>query len=468
MIETVVSALSANTHRSPASLAEQAADTDTRFILALFVDLTGKPCAKLVPVEAAGALQDDGVGFAGFAVGSLGQQPHDPDVIAVPDLTTFTPVPFIRPGLGLVHCDPTVDGRPWPFAPRVILRSVLAELSTAGLSAQVGAELEYFLVRRDASGALGTADPEDDADRPCYDARGVTRMYEHLTAVSTAMNSLGWGNYANDHEDGNGQFEQNFTHADAMVTADRVITGRYLIHMLARAGGMTATFMPKPFSTRTGSGLHLHLSLWDDTGSPVFPDPADPRGLGLSASAYSFVAGLLEHSRGLHALIAPTVNSYKRTGAATTASGATWAPKGATYGGNDRTHFIRVPDGNRVELRGGDGSANPYLAIAGSLAAGLAGIRRGADPGEPGRPGQPAATGSRPLPRTLLEAADAFADDPVTRAALDAGLGAWAAAGGTLPAEGVAAYFARQRTEEFFAWHDTVSAWETDRYLTAF
>jgi glutamine synthetase len=242
------------------------------------------------------------------------------------------------------------------------------------------------------------------------------------------------------------------------------------VHMLARTAGMTATFMPKPFTARTGSGMHLHLSLW--TGAePAFPDPADARGLGLSSTAYSFVAGLLDHSRGLHALIAPTVNSYKRTGAATTTSGATWAPKGATYGGNDRTHFVRVPDGNRVELRGGDGSANPYLAIAGALSCGLAGIRAGADPGEPGRPGIPAipTTKAAPaLPRTLLEAADAFAADPVTTAALDAGLSDWAASGGLPPAEAVSAYFARQRTEEFFAWHDTVSTWETDRYLTAF
>ncbi len=462
------------------SLADLAAATDTRFVLAMFVDLVGKPCAKLVPVSAADALQADGVGFAGFAVGALGQQPHDPDVLAVPDVSTFTPIPFVKPGLGLVHCDPTVDGRPWPFAPRVILRSVLADLAHDGLHAQVGAELEYFLVRRDGSGALVTADPHDDADRPCYDARGLTRMYDHLTAVSTAMNSLGWGNYANDHEDGNGQFEQNFTHADALVTADRVISARYLVSMLAQAAGMTATFMPKPFTARTGSGLHLHLSLWDDAGAPAFPDAADTRGLGLSSTAYSFVGGLLEHARGLHALIAPIVNSYKRTGAATTTSGATWAPKGATYGGNDRTHFVRVPDGNRVELRGGDGSANPYLATAGALAAGLAGIRSGVDPGGPRRPGgstapaggpgtdpvtQPAAL---PLPRTLLEATEAFSQDAVLVAAVDAAVAGWTAAGGEVLPERVSAYLSRRQSEEFFAWHDTVSTWETDRYLTAF
>ncbi len=117
--------------------------------------------------------------------------------------------------------------------------------------------------------------PRDTAPQPCYDARGLTRMYDHLTEVSTAMNALGWANYANDHEDGNGQFEQNFTFADALTTADRVVTARYLISVLAERRGMTATFMPKPFTDRTGSGLHLHLSLWRG-GEPLFPERRRP------------------------------------------------------------------------------------------------------------------------------------------------------------------------------------------------
>jgi glutamine synthetase len=278
-------------------------------------------------------------------------------------------------------------------------------------------------------------------------------MYDHLTAVSKAMNSLGWGNYANDHEDGNGQFEQNFAYADALTTADRVITMRYLVSMLAEERGMTATFMPKPFTDRTGTGMHMHLSLWRDA-EPAFPDAADPRGLGLSPLAYSFVGGLLDHARALQAVIAPTVNSYKRTGAVSTRSGATWSPRRAGYGGNDRTHFVRVPDGNRVELRGGDGSANPYLAAAAALTAGLDGIERGLDPGAPG---DAAATAARPeLPPTLLHAVEELAADPVVSAALDAA------------GAGVSRYFGEIKREEFFEWHGTVGQWELDRYLTAF
>ena len=445
----------APTAPSPAGvpdLASRARADGIEFILALFVDLTGKPCAKLVPIEAVEELQTDGVGFAGYAVGALGQEPKDPDLIAVPDPSSYMPVPFLKQGLAIVHCDPHVLGEPWRFAPRVILKEQLARAAELGLELKVGAEVEYFLVQRDADGGLRVADAQDVASRPCYDARDLMRMYGHLTAVSKAINSLGWGNYANDHEDGNGQFEQNFGYADALTTADRVVTLRYLLSVMAEERGMVATFMPKPFTDRTGSGLHMHLSLWRG-GQPAFPADDDARGLGLSPVAYSFIAGLLEHACGLQALLGPTVNSYKRTGATSTRSGATWSPRTATYGGNDRTHLLRVPDGNRVELRSGDGSANPYLAAAAALAAGLDGVRRQLDPGAPGAP----ADGSRAtLPPTLLHAVEALEADPVVAGALDAA------------GPGVSAYFADLKREEFFEWHGQVTSWEVDRYVTAF
>ena len=436
-------------------LATLAAKYETTFILALFVDLTGKPCAKLVPVEAVEELQTDGVGFAGYAAGALGQEPKDPDVMALPDASSFTPVPFIKEGLAIVHCDPYVEGKPWPYAPRNILRSMLDKAAERDLSVFVGAEVEYFLVRKDERGGLTTADPGDNAARPCYDARGVTRMYDHLAAVSRGMNELGWGNYANDHEDANGQFEQNFAYADAMTTADRVITLRYLISMIAEQRGMTATFMPKPFADRTGSGLHLHLSLWNGS-TPLFPaqDAADDtRGLGLSSLAYDFIGGVLDHAGALQSVLAPSVNSYKRTGAVSTNSGASWAPRVPTYGGNDRTHYVRVPDANRIELRGGDGSANPYLAIAAAVGAGLDGIERRTDPGTPGGDN---GVDRAALPLTLLHAVDALEADSTISGALD-GAGAH-----------VAQYFGDLKREEFFRWHSQVTSWEIDRYLTAF
>src|SRR3954463_6761957 len=242
-----------------ATLSELVAKDGIRFILATFVDMTGKPCAKLVPVEAVEMLETEGVGFAGYAAGAIGQRPSDPDLITFPDPASYTPLHEIKAGLAMVQCDPYVNGVPWPYAPRNILRAVLTRLAARGMTAQIGAEAEYFLVKRADDGTLSVADDRDRSARPCYDARDLTRMYDHLTEVSALLNGLGWSNYANDHEDGNGQFEQNFKYAEAMRTADRIITFRYLVQVLAERRGMIATFMPKPFTDRTGTGLHMHL-----------------------------------------------------------------------------------------------------------------------------------------------------------------------------------------------------------------
>ena len=441
----------------PISLADVAKAHDVRFLLATFVDMTGKPCAKLVPVAAADELESGAMGFAGYAAGLIGQKPQDPDLVAVPDLASFTPVPFIKEGLAIIHCDPHVDGKPWPYAPRVILKNMLARLANQGMQAKVGAEVEYFLVKKNDDGTLSTADAHDDSPRPCYDARGVTRMYDHLTSISDAINGLGWGNYANDHEDAAGQFEQNFNYADALTTADRVVTLRYILNILAEQRGMTATFMPKPFTDRTGTGLHFHLSLWSGDEA-LFPanrrtEDDDGGGLGISSLAYSFIAGILDHAPALQAFLAPTVNSYKRTGATTSSSGATWSPRKASFGGNDRTHMIRVPDNNRIELRSGDGSANPYLAIAAAIAAGLDGVENSADPGAPSGPGE-SRVDAHLLPATLLHAVEALRKDPVILGSLSGD-------------PEIGQYYADAKEEEFLSWHNQVSDWEIRAYLTA-
>src|SRR6204780_1057454 len=288
------------TMESAADLIAATERDGVEFLFAMFVDMHGKPCAKMVPVPAIEGLMTDGAGFAGFAAGPMGQVPSSPDILAIPDLSSYMPAPW-RPGLGIIQCDPTVLGEPWPFAPRVILRRQLQRLADLGYALKVGAEAEYFLVRRTDDGGIAVADPQDQAAAPCYDARALTRMYDHLTTVSRHMNTLGWANYANDHEDANGQFEQNFRYADPLTTADRVIVFRYMVHSLAAQAGMLATFMPKPFSHLTGNGLLLHLSLWDEDGASVFAEDADPRGLGVSRLGYSFIGGLLDHAKALTA-----------------------------------------------------------------------------------------------------------------------------------------------------------------------
>ena len=343
-----------------AELSDATKRDGVEFLFAMFVDMHGKPCAKMVPVSAIDGLLEDGAGFAGFAAGPMGQTPSSPDILAMPDLSSYMPAPW-QPGLGIIQCDPFVLGESWPYAPRVILRRQIERLAEAGYVMGVGAEAEYFLVRRTPEGGITVADPMDEAKAPCYDARALTRMFDHLTTVSRHMNALGWANYANDHEDANGQFEQNFRYADPLTTADRVIVFRYMVHMLAAQAGMLATFMPKPFTHLTGNGLHMHLSLWDGEGAELFADASDGRGLGMSSLGYSFIAGLLEHAEALAAVACPTVNSYKRLAAPAPNSGAAWSPSYATYGGNDRTHMLRVPEPGRVEDRCIDGSANPYL-----------------------------------------------------------------------------------------------------------
>jgi glutamine synthetase len=434
------------------------------FYFAMFVDMHGRPCAKMVPVEATDVLVGGGAGFAGFAAGPMGQSPADPDMIAVPDLASYTHVPW-QPNLAVLQCDIHVDGQPWPYTPRLILKGMLEKARDRGLDYQVGMEAEYFLVRRNDGGGIEVADPLDRLAGPCYDAKGLTRMYDHLTTVSKYMNRLGWQNYANDHEDANGQFEQNFRYADALTSADRLVFFRFMVHTVAHQAGFAATFMPKPFANLTGNGLHLHSSLWDaSTGAELFADPGDARGLGLSQLAYQYIAGLIDHGSALVGVTCPTVNSYKRMGVGAPLSGATWAPAYATYGGNNRTQMLRVPEGGRVENRGVDGSANPYLAMAAQLAAGLDGIDRGLDPGEPNHdnlytlsPEEIAKRGIKTMPPTLLHAMDELVADDVMRDAL-----------GKTPDGDYVDYFAKVKREEFHAWHSIVSAFEVERYLTLY
>ena len=432
------------------------------FLFAMFVDMHGKPCAKMVPVSAIEGLMSDGAGFAGFAAGPMGQAPSSPDLLAMPDLSSYMAAPW-RPGLGIIQCDPHVLGEPWPFAPRVILRRQIERLADAGYSLKVGAEVEYFLVRRSPDGGIEVADPLDQAKAPCYDARALTRMYDHLTSVSRHLNALGWANYANDHEDANGQFEQNFRYADPMTTADRVIVFRYMVHSLAAEAGMLATFMPKPFSHLTGNGLHMHLSMWDEDDTELFADDADSRGLGMSELGYSFIGGLLEHAQALAAVACPTVNSYKRLASAAPDSGAAWSPVFATYGGNDRTHMLRVPDPGRVEDRCIDGSANPYLTLSALIAAGLDGMSRGTDPGDPCELNLLKLTeqeamdrGLVSMPMTLWHALEHLETDQVLREGL-----------GKTPEGDYIDYFVATKRAEVKASHATVTPWELERYLSA-
>ena len=441
---------------------QEVADRGIEFFFAQFVDLHARPSAKLIPAAHLDDLVNDGAGFAGFAAGDIGQVPSDPDIAAIPDLGSFTPVPW-EPSVARFACDVTVEGEPWPYDPRTILRNQLARARDAGFELKIGLELEYFLLRRGDDGGIELADPLDDLEKPCYDLRGLTRNYEFLTTISRYVNELGWGNYANDHEDANGQFEQNFTYDDALVSCDRAIFFRYMVHTLAQQQGLLATFMPKPFTHLTGNGCHFHMSLWRE-GENLFLDEDDPRGLGLSETAYHFIGGLKAHARAYSAITAPTVNSYKRLKLGSTSSGATWSPVWISYGYNNRTQMLRIPGPGRIEDRTIDGSCNPYLAATAVLAAGLDGIERKLDPGEPNTENLYTAPidelrsrGLETLPATLVEAIGELDGDDVLRAALGRGRD-----------EDVVDWIVGIKRDEWHRYHEQVTDWEVREYLTRF
>jgi glutamate---methylamine ligase len=355
-------------------LADIASEKGIRYFLISFVDLAGVQRAKLVPASAIAGMQRDGAGFAGFAA-YFDMQPSDPDVLAMADPASFIQLPW-KPEVGWVASDLRMRGELVEQAPRNVLKRVMARAADSGFMMKSGVECEFFLVTPDGQ---AVSDPGDVAAKPCYDASALMRRYDVIAELCDAMQTLGWQPYQNDHEDANGQFEMNWQFADALVTADRHTFFKFMAKSIAEKHGLRATFMPKPFLHLTGNGCHCHASLWRDETN-LFEDPADE--LGISSVGYNFVGGLLHHAPALCALLNPTVNSYKRINAPRTLSGATWSPNTVTYAADNRTHMIRIPSGNRCELRLADGSANPYLLQAAILVAGLDGIKQRRDPGK--------------------------------------------------------------------------------------
>src|SRR5271167_3031229 len=225
-----------------------------------------------------------------------------------------------------------------------------------------------MLLARRQDGSIGPADETDRLDKPCYDYKGLSRSRAFIERLVDSLQKSGFDVYQVDHEDANGQFEINYTYSDALTSADRMVFFRMAAGEIARELGIVCSFMPKPLSSRTGSGMHMHLSIATSTEGNAFTDTSDRRGLGLSQVAYHFLGGLLTHARALTALCAPSVNSYKRLVVGRAFSGATWAPAYISYGDNNRTSMVRIPYG-RIELRVPDSSANPYLATAAVIAA---------------------------------------------------------------------------------------------------
>ena len=439
-------------------------DDGIEFLLVQFVDLGGAAKVKMVPASCLDDAYTDGAGFAGAAVLGVGQGPDSHDMFARIDLASYTPIPW-QPNTARFAACLHVDGEAYPYCPRTNLRRVMDEAAAMGLAFNIGMEPEHFLVTRDDDGTIRPWDPDavDSLSKPCYDYRSMAPAMAYLQELTASLNRLGWGVYQTDHEDGNGQFEVNFNYADAMTTCDRVVFFKMAASQLAKKYGAIATFMPKPFGDRTGSGLHLHYHLADlDTGESIFAAEDDARGLGCSERAYHFIGGVLAHAPALCAVLSPTVNCYKRLqlgeGLFSSRSGYTWTPAFVTYGDNNRTQMIRTAGPGHFEDRTVSAACNPYLGVAAYLAAGLDGIRRELDPGEPNlgnmyqrSPSLHRENGIVTLPQSLGEALAEFERDPVVRDALGP----------------IADEFLAVKTDEFQTYRRQVTRWEVARYLTS-
>jgi len=423
-------------------------------VIAQFTDLHGVAKGKWLPLEHLGTLLREGAGFSGPSIAGTGlprMGPHS-EYYGRGDAATAVALPWM-PGFARIVCDGYVAGEPFDGCPRQVLRRQLARLAERGWALQTGIEPEFFLLRRTADG-YSAADPEDRLDKPSYDLKSLPRQQSFLHALASGLRACGLDVFQTDHEDAHGQYEINFMHADALASADALMLFKQGAHALAEAHGHVFSMMPKPFANQPGSGMHFHVSLWAGAQSLFDDDAGAPPAL-----LHHFIGGVLAHSAALCAIAAPTVNSYKRLVVGESLSGTTWAPAAVAHGPNNRTALVRTLPG-RFEWRLPDAAANPYLATAALIAAGLDGIDRELDPGPPctddlfaQSPAHWRARGLAVLPQSLGEAAGALAADTSLCEALGAG---WV---GRL---------CEQQQAEWTAYARHVSAWEMQRYAERF
>src|SRR6266481_4251900 len=434
-----------------------------KYCVGAYVDLHGVPKGKVVTIDHFDHFAHGSELYTGYALDGLGQRPNDDEISSVPDLDRVMILPW-NPAVAWLPADNEFKGKPYEINTRVALKKVLRQAAELGLGMHLGIECEVFVVRMTEQGKLEIPNSDDDLIKSCYDVKRFMDRYDWLDKMATAINDLGWDLYSFDHEDANSQFEFDFKYADALTMCDRYIFFRYLAKHYAAEENLLATFMPKPFADKTGSGAHFNMSLYDlETGRNVFacPPEEDSRGLGITELGYHFIGGILKHGPALCAAWAPTVNSYKRLVRRGLMSYYSWAPVFNSYGRNNRTNSLRVPmGGGRLESRNADSSCNPYLATALALAAGLEGIREKIDPGEPQEENlyelsvmELAARGICELPRTLNEAVEAFAADPFIEQIL----------GPELRKE-----FITYKGEEWRDYHQQISQWEVDKYARLF
>jgi glutamine synthetase len=432
-----------------------------KYLMPTYVDMHGVSKTKSVPIAHIEQMVAGSELCTGAALDGVPQDVSDEEVSSHPDINSAIILPW-SPDVAWFASDLWCGGKPFEPCSRNILKRTLKIAEDMGYVVNLGIEAEFFVLCDDETVGFKPLSNRHHLAKPAYDVSRFLDNKGWLFELVGAMNDLGWDVYSMDHEDGIGQFEIDFKHSDALTMADRYVFFRLLAHEIARKHGGFATFMPKPYADRAGSGAHFNMSLGDKkTGAKLFTSNDDPRGCKLSELGYHYIAGLLKHLPAISAVAAPTVNSYKRLILKGSMSGFTWAPIFLCYGNNNRTNTVRIPlSGGRVELRVADSACNPYLAAALTIRAGLEGIKDKLDPGEPHyenmylkTPEELAKLGVRHLPRTLEEALDAFEENSLTRDVFgDAMHKSWL----------------EFKRDEWHSYTTHVSDWETARYLKAY
>lgn len=424
---------------------------DVRFLRLQFTDILGVIKNVEIPrSQFAKALAGDSV-FDGSSIEGF-VRVEESDMLLKPDLSTYRVLPFGLPGAQVARliCDIAMpDGSPFVGDPRGRLKAVLAQAAAKGFTMNAGMEAEFFLFKQDVTGRA-TTDTHDVGGY--FDLAPVDLGEEARRAIVDTLEQMGFEVEASHHEVAHGQHEIDFRYADALTTADNLTTFRFVVKQVAQKFGLSASFMPKPIFGQNGSGMHTHQSLFRGTENTFWNPGAS---FELSETALHYIGGLLRHARGYCAVTNPLVNSYKRL------VPGFEAPINVAWSMRNRSPMLRIPSrrgaGTRVEHRLPDPSANPYLALAVMLAAGLDGIATQADSREPVDTNifdmsfrEKRRLRIDDLPRDLNEACDELEKDDVIKAALG---------------EHIFEHFLAAKRAEWEEYSSAIHPWEVERYL---
>ncbi len=440
-----------------ADLVQQAIDDGVRFIDLQFTDIMGTTKSVTIPISGLEEVLEMGAWFDGSSIQGF-MRIQESDMFLMPDQSTYRVMPWTAPERRRARliCDlKRPDGQSFLGDPRAILRRAMAYAEEMGFKYNCGPELEFFLFKKNDGEAPLAPIPHDIGGY--FDFSPKDEAQSIRADIVVALEAMGLIVEASHHEVATGQHEIDFKYADALTAADNAMTFKYTVKAIAAKYGVFATFMPKPIFGINGSGMHVHQSLVDvTTGENVFFDANDP--YKLSATAYSFIAGQLTHAKGLAAVVAPTVNSYKRL------TPGYEAPVYICWAQINRSALIRIPryspgreQSTRAELRFPDPSCNPYMAFATMLRAGIDGIEQNLPAREPVNEDvyhfsdeDLNERGIYQLPGTLGDAVEALENDPLLLDALGDHIAPW--------------YIGAKRAE-WDEYRIRVSQWELDRYL---